>query len=86
MGTEEPKDLDSLKDENAALKERLAKAQFESEMYRRAAYEMLQRVAPIPELSDEEIAESIAAPRGQPLVEILEEYERELGGADGCPR
>ena len=76
----EPNDVESLKQENAELRERLAKSQFETEMYRKAAYEMLEKFDPVPPLTDEEIAEAISAPRGEPLVEIIEEYERELRG------
>ena len=57
----------------------MAKAHFETEMYRKAAYEMLE-LDPLSPLTDEEIAEAISAPRGQPLIEIIEEYEGELRG------
>ena len=71
---DEPKNIESLKQENAELRARLAKAETEADLYRKTAYAMLEESeAP---LTDEEIHELMTAPRGQSLVEILDEYER----------
>ena len=71
---DEPNEVESLKHENAELRERLAKAQSETALYRKAAYEMLDKLMPSP--TDEEIAEQLSAPRGRSVWEILEECDR----------
>ena len=68
------KEMEALRAENAALRERLA-------VYQRAVNELYAKLDTDPPLTDEQILELITAPRGQPLVEVIEEYERELRGA-----
>jgi hypothetical protein len=68
------KEVEALRAENAALRERL-------EVYQRAINELYAKLDDEPPLTDEEIHDLITSPRGQPLTEVLEEYERELRSA-----
>lgn len=79
--SEEPTDLETLRRENDQLRARLAASQSELETYRREANKMFAKLVDPPPYTDEEIQEMITSPRGQPLSEVIEEYERELKGA-----
>lgn len=79
--SEQPNDLDALRRENEMLRERLAHSQTGLEIYRRAVYEYFAKSHNPPPYTDEEIQELISSPRGQPLLEVIDEYERALKGA-----
>ncbi|HEY3789990.1 MAG TPA: hypothetical protein VGL71_14115 [Urbifossiella sp.] len=69
-------DIEALKEENAVLREKLARRTIEADLYRRAAYEMLDELDPETPPTDQEIEELLNSPHEQHLLEIIEEYER----------
>jgi hypothetical protein len=73
-----PSELDALRTENAHLQARLAKAEFEADMFRSAAYEMLDRLDPEQPPSEAEILAIVNGPLDRNLLEIIEEHERQI--------
>lgn len=81
MMSEEPTELETLRRENELLRAKLVASQSDLEDYRREANKVFAKLANPRPYTAEEIQEFISAPRGQPLLEVIEEYERELKGA-----
>jgi hypothetical protein len=69
---------ESLKQENAELREKLARASLEAEMYRLTAKAWLVDTMPCEPLTDAEVNEMFHGPYGRPPLEMLEEFERTL--------
>lgn len=77
---ERPESIDTLREEVERLRTQLAKTTAEATEYRRAAYAMLNQLVPYIPPTAEELHDLMHGPRGQPLLEIIEEYERRAGG------
>ena len=73
-------DFEGLRRENELLRARLEASQSDLEVYRREANKLFARLYDKPPLTEEQVQELITAPRGQPLIEVIEEFERELNG------
>jgi hypothetical protein len=58
----------------------LAKTRAERDEYKAAAYSFLGQLIPYEPMTPEEAHEMMYGPRGQPIIEIIEELERELKG------
>lgn len=67
---------DALEKENAVLRERLARATAEAELFRAAAYRSSEYDEQAP--TEAEILELLKLPHDQKLRSIIEEHEREL--------
>jgi len=78
--TDVPSDDDALRRENEILRARLEASQSDLELYRREANKLFAKLYDKPPFTEEQIQEFISAPRGQPLIEVIEEFERELNG------
>ncbi|HSQ57308.1 MAG TPA: hypothetical protein VLM40_16420 [Gemmata sp.] len=76
-GGENPADL---KSEVERLRTQLAKVTTEAEMYRRAAYSMLEQLVPYVPPTEEEFHNMMRGPRGRSILEIVNELEREGAG------
>ena len=68
-------ELESLRLENAELRDRLDRSRLEADLYRRAAYEMLHQRENENPPSEEEILELVNSPRGESLHDILAQFE-----------
>ena len=66
-------------DRLAELEAELVRVKTERDLYKAAAYETFHRDHPIPDLTPEEMEDAISGPRGQPLKEIVAEFERQVG-------
>lgn len=71
-----PDDVEALKKENAALREKLERARFEADMYREEAYKRFNELNPYVPPTEEEIHDMLHGPRGQSPLEVLEEFEK----------
>ena len=60
------------------LEAELARVKTERDIYKAAAYEVYRPHNPIPDPTEEEIADALTGPRGQPLLEIVAEFERRV--------
>lgn len=68
-----------LKREVERLRTQLAKTTTEAEMYRRAAYAMLEKIDPYVSPTEEELSDLMHGPRGRSIRDIIAEFEREGG-------
>lgn len=71
-------ELNALRKENALLHERLAKAKFEAELYRRTVYKIYNEINPYEPLTADEIHEMLHGPRGRSPLQVLEDFEKKL--------
>ena len=79
-GTGNFEEIASLKKENAELREKLARAKFEADMYRGEVYRRFNELNPYVPPTAEEIHEMLHGPRGQSPMEVLEEFEKKYPG------
>lgn len=77
---DEPGTTESLRGEVERLRRELARVSAEAAEYKRAAYRLLGELEPYTRPTDEELHELMHGPRGEPLRDVLAEYERRLGG------
>jgi hypothetical protein len=70
-----------LRREVERLRTQLAKATAEAEMYRQAAYSMLEQLVPYTPPTEEELHDMLHGPRGRPILEIIDEYEAKYVGS-----
>jgi hypothetical protein len=73
-------DADALRRQVAELTEKLARKSEEAEEYRRSVYALLHQLMPYRTPTDEELHELMHGPRGRPLLEVIEELERQSVG------
>jgi hypothetical protein len=69
-----------LKREIERLRTRLTEATAEAERYRRAAYALLTECVPYTPPGEDELRDLLHGPRGRPLLELIDELERESQG------
>ena len=60
----------------ADLEAELAKTRAERDEFKAAAYSFLGQLIPYEPITEEEIHDMLHGPRGQPIMEIIEEYEQ----------
>jgi hypothetical protein len=70
-------DADALRRRVAELQAALAKKSAEAEEYRHSVYALLSQLMPYKTPTDDEIQELMHGPRGRPLLEVIEELERQ---------
>jgi len=75
---ENESDVETLRRENAELREKLAKATAEAERYRASTNELLDTIFPYEPLTQEELDEMFKPEEGETFDEILAKYSREL--------
>lgn len=74
------RELESLRQENAELRERLARAESDAERYHASANDMLEVIFPYVRPTDAELEELLKPdPSGATPASILDEYALELG-------
>lgn len=78
--TEESIAVSELHREVERLRAQLAKATAEAESYRRAAYMLLNKEVPYIPPTEEELQDLTHGPRGRPILDVIDELEREGGG------
>jgi hypothetical protein len=71
------RELEALRQENAELREKLARATSEAERYRASTNDLLDIVFPYKPLTEDEIAEMLKPEEGETLQEIIDRFERE---------
>jgi hypothetical protein len=74
------RELDALRQQNAELREQLARTTSEAERYRASTNELLDTLFPYKPPTEEELAEMIQPEEGETLQEILAKYSDELAG------
>lgn len=62
----------------AALEAELARVKTERDIYKADVYATIRKDDPEYTLTEEEIQDALHGPRGQPLLDIVSEFEREL--------
>lgn len=62
------------------LERELVKMRAERDEFKASTYELLGQVFPYIPLTPEEVEDMLHGPRGRPIIEIIEEYERGLSG------
>jgi hypothetical protein len=72
--------IPELKREIDRLRTQLTDATAEAERYRRAAYARLTARVPYAPPSEDELRDLLHGPRGRPLLELIDELEREGRG------
>jgi len=78
------RELEALRQENAELREKLARAISEAERYRASTNELLDIVFPYKPLTEDELRVLLQPDEGESLREIIDRFERET--ADHCER
>jgi hypothetical protein len=73
-----PENVEALKQENANLREALARAKFEADLYRSEIYRRFNEQNPYVPLTPEQIHEMIHGPRGRHPMQVLEDFEKLL--------
>jgi hypothetical protein len=73
---------DELRKRLDELERELSRTRAERDEFKASTYELLGKVFPFVPPTAEEIHDMLYGPRGQPIIEIVEEYERKLE-ADG---
>ena len=71
---------DELRKRLDELEGELARTRAERDEFKASTYELLAQVFPYEPISEEELHDMLHGPRGQPIIEIVEEYERKLRG------
>jgi hypothetical protein len=78
---------DQLRRQVEELRGELTRVQRERDEYRAAAYSMLRHIHPYVPPTEEELRDMLHGPRGQPIEEVIAEFEqllpRDQGGTDG---
>ncbi|MFO0804057.1 MAG: hypothetical protein U0791_13165 [Gemmataceae bacterium] len=74
------RELESLRQENAALREQLARATLAAELYRDSTNALMAQVDPYVPPTEEELREMMEPDEGESLAEIVARYRRELAG------
>ena len=74
------RELETLRQENAALREKLARATLEAQLYRGSTNALLAHVDPFVPPTEEELEEMMEPDEGETLAEIVAGYRRELEG------
>jgi molecular chaperone GrpE (heat shock protein) len=78
-------DADELRRQVADLTDKLARKTAEADEYRRSMYALLDRALPYVRPTDEELHDMMHGPRGQSILEVIEEFERQSPDAEGDP-
>lgn len=63
----------------AALEAELARVKAERDIYKNGAYALYRKDDPEYTLTEAEIQDALHGPRGEPLIDIIRQFERELG-------
>ena len=72
---------DELRKRIDELEWELSRTRAERDEYKASTCELLNQVFPYEPISEEELHDMLHGPRGQPIIEIVEEYERKLRGS-----
>lgn len=70
--------------EIAALRAELAAVKAERDQYRSAVIALLDQIDPYVPPTEDELNDMLHGPRGQPLLEVIAEFEAELKGQQGA--
>lgn len=73
---------DDLTKRLANLERELAETRAERDEYKASTYSLLGELFPFVPPTDEEIHDMMYGPRGQPIIEIIEELERKMGAGE----
>lgn len=76
----DPADAARLQSELERVKAELERAKAEAAGYRRAAYQLLDRLEPYTPPTEAELQELLHGPRGASFADVLDEYDRRHGG------
>jgi hypothetical protein len=71
------REIEALRQENAELREKLAKATSQAERYRASTNELLDVLFPYTPLTKAEIEEMFKPEEGESLREVIDRFERE---------